>query len=93
MIEAARNGLRVDLTKVPESPTLGQSLPASVTAKADFVVVQTGDCTPENSSREETFASLEKALKSQYEVSQPCSALRENFAFFKVLIITLRLYF
>jgi hypothetical protein len=68
MIEAARNGLRVDLTKVPESPSLGQSLPGSISAQADFVVVQEGDCTPENSSREEIFASLEKALKSQYEV-------------------------
>jgi hypothetical protein len=71
MIEAARNGLRVDLTKVPESPSLGQSLAGSISATAaDFVVVQEADCTPKNSSREETFASLEKALKSQYEVSK-----------------------
>ena len=70
MIEAARNGLRVDLTNVPESPSLGQSLPGSIADKGDFVVVQEGDCTPKNSSREETFASLEKALKSQYEVSK-----------------------
>ncbi|XP_028406350.1 coiled-coil and C2 domain-containing protein 1-like isoform X2 [Dendronephthya gigantea] len=68
MIEAARNGLRVDLTKVPESPLLGQSLPGSIAADSDFVTVQEGDCTPEPSGREETFASLEKALKSQYEM-------------------------
>ena len=68
MIEAARNGLRVDLTKVPASPGLGKSLPASISPNGDFVVVQEGDCIPENSSREEIFASLEKALKSQYEV-------------------------
>ena len=70
MIEAAKNGLRVDLTKVPESPTLGQSLAAPISGKGDFVVVQEEDCTPANSSREETFASLEKALKSQYDVSK-----------------------
>ena len=78
MIEAARNGLRVDLTKVPESPGFGQSLPGSISAQGDFVVVQEGDCTPENSSREEIFASLEKALKSQYEVRKIRSQVKPN---------------
>lgn len=69
MIEAAKNGLRVDLTKVPEAPAIGQSLPGSISGgKGDFVAVRDGDCKPENSSRQEIFASLEKALKSQYEV-------------------------
>ena len=68
MIEAAKNGLRVDLTKVPPSPNLVKSLDKPVTPTTDFVVVQPEDCTPNTSNREEIFASLEKSLKHQYEV-------------------------
>ena len=65
MIEAARNGLRVDLTKVPASPSAGQT----VTQGPDYVVVREEDCTADTSNREEVFASLQESLKKQYEVS------------------------
>ena len=65
MIEAARNGLRVDLTKVPASPSAGQA----DTQGPDYVVVCEEDCTSDTSNREEVFANLQKSLQKQYEVS------------------------